>query len=289
VKQKGGRGQLSGDRNSLARTLSISTLFCLWIGFVSSLHAQETGAGNAATVNPAANRFRINNRIVTDDDRVTNSTTIFFDGLVYDFVDPNGQATVYDKANALLTVLDPSSRLQMRISVSDLEKDVEKKKEACRTSDDYFLNYLASPHFEEQSYDPQSGILIFRSDWVEYRFETVPLSDPVVAGLYYDYCQKSTLLNIRNSGASSPLIRMVINPVLEQYRRFPTKVALTLYPRGKILIATRSIVAESTHTFVRRLQYGDEQKIGQIKQYQKVFRMISPDDYYREVIAAKPQ
>ena len=284
---------MSGDRNSFAQALSASA-FCLLIvpcliGFVSSSRAQEPETGKAATADPAANCFRINNRIVTDDDRVTNSTTIFFDGLVYDFVDPNGQATVYDKANALLTVLDPSSRLQMRISVSDLEKDVEKKKEACRKSDNYFLNYLARPHFEEQSYDPLSGILIFRSDWVEYRFETVPLSDPVVAGLYYDYCQKSTLLNIRHSGASSPLIRAVINPVLEQYRRFPTKVALTLYPKGKILIATHSVMAESTHTFVRRLQYGDEQKIEQIKQYKKLFRMVSADDYYREVIAAKPQ
>jgi hypothetical protein len=75
----------------------------------------------------------------------------------------------------------------------------------------------------------------------------------------------------------------VLNPVLEQNQRFPGKVRMTLYPRGKIILSGVVIQAESTHTFVRRLQSTDEARVQKANRFREVFREVSLDDYLREV------
>jgi hypothetical protein len=227
-------------------------------------------------------RFRIDNRLIVED-AIIKSVTIFYDGRVYDFIGDHGQITIYDKDAGTLTLLDPSCRLKAVVTTETLADDFERRKETFRTGNSPLQNYLAEPYFEETAYESESGLMHFRSPWVEYRFETVTLNDPVVSQTYYDYCRQLTLLNIRTSGLPSPMIRHVLNPILEQNRRFPGKVNMTLYPRGKVILSGIAIQAESTHTFVRRLQSTDEAKVEQADRFREVFRGVSLDDYFREV------
>ncbi|MCL2117693.1 MAG: hypothetical protein FWH27_04605 [Planctomycetaceae bacterium] len=231
--------------------------------------------------NAAHRRFRIDNRLIAGD-KVTKSVTIFYDGLVYDCIGDYGQITIYDKAAGTLTLLDPSCRLKAVVTTGMLAEDFERCRGVFRKSDNAFQNYLADPFFEENAYETESGLLYFRSPWVEYRFETVTLDDPVVSEAYYDFCRQFTLLNIRTSGSPTPMIRNELNPVLEQNQRFPGKVGMTLYPRGKVIISSRAIHAESTHTFVRRLQPPDEERVEQANRYRRQFHEVSLDDYLRE-------
>lgn len=229
-----------------------------------------------------ARRFRIDNRLFANE-QVLNSVTIFYDDWVCDFIGDNGQITIYDRKAGTITLLDPSCRLRTQVTIESLAQDFEQRKEAFRKSDDPFRNYLAQPYFEDNVYEAESGLMVFRSPWVEYRFETVALNDPVVSELYYDYCKQLTLMNIRASGAPSPMIRNELNSILEKNKRFPGKVGMTLYPQGKIILAKVVLQTELTHTFVRRLQPTDEAKIEQAKQYDKRFREVSLDDYIRIV------
>ena len=232
--------------------------------------------------NGTACRFRIDNRLLTGD-RIVKSVTIFSDGMVYDCIGDYGQITIYDKAAGTLTLLDPSCRLKTVVTSQSLAEDFERRKETFRKSDNPFQNYLAEPYFEENAYEGESGLMYFRSPWVEYRFETVSLNDPVVSEAYYDYCRQFTLLNIRTGSSPTPILRKELNPILEQNRRFAGKVHLTLYPRGKVIISGVVIHAESTHSFVRRLQSPDEGKMEQANRYRALFQEVSLDDYLREV------
>jgi hypothetical protein len=85
----------------------------------------------------------------------------------------------------------------------------------------------------------------------------------------------------------SPMIRAVLNSVLEQHQRFPGKVSMTLYPKGKVILAGSVLQVETTHTFVRRLQAADENRVRQAKKFQELFRELSPDNYLREVNSVK--
>jgi hypothetical protein len=232
--------------------------------------------------NGVSHRFRIDNRVVTEE-TIVKGVTIYYDGLVYDFLDDHGQMTIYDKTAGTFILLDPSCRLKTVVTTGTLAEDFEQRRETYRKSDSPFQNYLADPFFEESSYEEQSGLMFFRSPWVVYRFETVTLNDPVVSEAYYDFCRQFTLLNIRTSGLPSPMIRKELNPAIEQNQRFPGKVNMTLYPKGKVIIAQRAIHAESTHTFVRRLQSTDEAKVEQANRYRERFREVPLDDYLREV------
>ena len=227
-------------------------------------------------------RFRIDNRLVIGD-HVVKSVTIFADDLVYDCIGDYGQITIYDKAAGTFTLLDPSCRLKTTVSSESLAEDFARRKEVFRESDNPFQNYLAEPYFEENAYEGESGLMYFRSPWVEYRFETVSLNDPAVSEAYYDFSRQFTLLNIRTSGLPTPMLRNELNPILEQNRRFPGKVHLTLYPRGKVIVSGLAIHVETTHTFVRRLQSPDEVKVEQANRYRERFREVSLDDYLREV------
>ena len=227
-------------------------------------------------------RFRIENRLVIEDSLV-KGVTIFFDGLVYDFLGEHGQITIYDQEAGTLTLLDPSCHLKAVVTTETLVGDFERRKEEFRNSNDPLQNYLADPYFEETVYESASGLMYFRSPWIEYRLETVALNDPEVSEAYYDFCRQLTLLNIRCSGLPSPMIRHLLNPVLEENRRFPGRVKMTLYPKGKVILSQRAILAESTHTFVRRLQSTDQAKVEQANKYRKLFRQIPLDDYLREV------
>ena len=227
-------------------------------------------------------RFRIDNCLVVGD-KVTKSVTIFYDGLVYDCIGDYGQITIYDKTAGTLLLLDPSSRLKTLVTAENLAEDFMRRREVFRKSDNPFLNYLADPFFEENAYEGNSGLMYFCSPWVEYRFETVTLNDPIVSEAYYDFCQQFTLLNIRTNGSPTPMIRHELNPVIAQNQRFPGKVNMTLYPQGKVIISRRAIHAETTHTFVRRLQSPDEARVEQANRYRNQFREVSLDDYLREV------
>jgi len=248
-----------------------------------SSHATGTGLyDDDEPQSGASRRFSIENRLISGG-KVVRSITIFFDDKIYDFIDNYGQMTIYDQTAGTFILLDPSCRMKTGVTTEKLAEDFMRCKEVFRKSDNPFQNYLAEPYFEEKSFEGESGLMCFRSPWIEYRFETVTLDDPVISEVYYDYCRQLTLLNIRTSGFPTPMIRNELNPILEKNRRFPGKVAMTFYPRGRIILSRSAIHAESTHTFGRRLHPSDEARIVEAERYREQFREVSLDDYLREV------
>jgi len=259
---------------------SFAVVLCSWtVGFFLLVTAML--CADDAQQGGTFRRFRVDNRLVAGD-TIVKSVTLFYDGRVYDFLGEHGQITIYDQAAGTFALLDPSCRVKVVVTTEMLAEDFERRKEAFHNSSNPLENYLAEPYFEETGYESESGLMYFRSPWIAYRFETVTLNDPAVSQAYYDYCRQLTLLNIRAGGFPTPMIRHVLNPVLEQNRRFPGKVNMTFYPRGKVILTTIVIQAESTHTFVRRLQSTDEAKVEQADRYREVFREVSLDDYLRE-------
>ena len=232
--------------------------------------------------NDGRSRFCIDNRLIIGD-KAVKSLTIFYDGRVYDFIGDHGQITIYDKAAGMLTLLDPSCRLKTTVTTENLAEDFIHHREALRKSDNPFHNYLAEPFFEENAFEAESGLMYFRSPWIEYRFETVPLVDPVVSEVYYDFCRQFTLLNIRTGSSPTSMIRNALNPILEQHQRFPGKINMTIYPRGKVILSRMAVHAEATHTFVWRLQSPDETKVKQANRCRELFREVPLDNYLREV------
>jgi len=251
--------------------LAIGVSFCVVVVSANDAHANDDCC-----------RFRIDNHLIIGD-KAVKSLTIFYDGRVYDFIGDHGQITIYDKTAGMFTLLDPSCRLKATVTTETLAEDFLRRREAFRKSDDPFQNYLVEPFFEKNDYEAESGLMYFRSPWVEYRFETVTLADPTVSETYYDFCRQFTLLNVRTGSSPTSMIRNELNPILEQNRRFPGKVSITLYPRGKVILSWYAVHAESTHTFVRRLQSPDKMKVEQADRYRELFLEVPLNDYLREV------
>jgi len=231
----------------------------------------------------SAQDFRIENKISFGNKTIDN-LTIFKGGIVYDFIKLNGEITILDKKNEEIKILEPTLRIQTSLTLADLKQQVDELHTSFQVSSNPFLNFIARPVFDESAYEPESGLMVFRSLWLDYEFTTKVFDDDEIAREYYDSSLWFSRLNVRVSPAAvSALVRAGLNQTLEQNKRFPEKVTVKLYPKGKNVLSSTTIQADSTHVISKRLSESDNALIAQAQQYMQSFLALPFEKYQQEV------
>ncbi|MGL4942316.1 MAG: hypothetical protein ACRC46_03900 [Thermoguttaceae bacterium] len=212
------------------------------------------------------------------------SQMIFIDGVVYNFIDPHGEITVYDPAHDTFAVIDPELRLQTRIAVGSLCESIEKTRESLVKHSVPLVAFAASPVFRE-SLDLDSGVMKLTSELFDYEIETMPVSDAAIVTEYYDAADKFCYLNFRlQPGPHSLkyLVRLAVNRSLREAKRLPKKIVLDFYPKEKKLLA-KAEHHESRHEIFSRVSDTDRQRLDQAQQMMRTFKQIPFDEYQTEV------
>src|SRR5262245_51704172 len=137
-----------------------------WRPFVRTLITSTFTAFVLLAVAPAAmgEGFRIETKVFVGDEKLPASatTTLFLNGVVYDFLTDPEQIAVFRKPGGgkpgRFILLDPEHRTRTELSTDQLAGAMNKLKTWAAKQKDPFLQFAANPQFEE-SFDRDSGKL----------------------------------------------------------------------------------------------------------------------------------
>jgi hypothetical protein len=241
-----------------------------WLGGLASLRSVR------------AEQFRVENKIFLGDDKEprAESTTIFYENVVYDYLLKPAEVTVFDRDHGRFVLLDLNRRVKSEIATERVREFSERLKQWACDQSDTLLKFLANPKFDV-AYDETTGELTYSSSWMTYRLMTGDAASEVVARQYAEfsdwYGQLNTMLN---PGTRPPFARMAVNAGLEARQRIPREVTLTF--RKENLLARR-IVVRSEHQLVRQLVQSDRDRIAQTDQFIAIFSPLGFDEYQKKM------
>ncbi len=224
--------------------------------------------------------FRVENQVYLGSEKTpqVQSTTIFLDGVVYDYLENPREITVFHEARGRFIFLDPVRRVRSELSTEDLESLVRRLKDWAGNQPDKFLRFLAAPEFEA-SVDEKTGDRVFQSTWLTYRVSTVQTADAKIAHQYASFSDWYGRLNTRiNPGSRPPFARMLVNAELDREQLFPERVHLTLRPKGNAVLS-KKITLRSEHKLVRQLVESDRRRVAQTDQYMAIFKPVAFEEY----------
>ncbi len=249
-----------------------------------SLLAGMIGAALAApavAVLPDTDGFRIDNSVYAGNDREPSvrTTTLFLDGVVYDFMEQPQEAIVLEKEAGRFTLLNMNRRVRTELSVEEVVGLNRGMRERAATHENPFVRFLADPEFEER-FDLASGALTLDSPWITYKIEMINVDDPTIAEVYRDfadmYCQVNTMLN---PSASPPFARMQVNAALAERHAIPAAIHLTIRPK-RSFPPTR-FTLRSEHELVRSVGQPDLDRVAQTREFMSIFKLVSFEEYRR--------
>ncbi|MBO7726268.1 MAG: hypothetical protein J6S40_07330 [Thermoguttaceae bacterium] len=274
---------MNGLRNLFLFLSALPIFFAL----AAALPADDSAVAEQDEV-AVLNQFRIDNvmtiRKEGDEDGVrVVTTTLFGKGMVIDFIGDNDEVIIYNRKTKTFVLLDPIHRVQTELALSEIDQFLDNLRAIVSEKKDAHSQFLLHPDFEISRSD-ESGELSFSSKWYEYLVSTRSFDDPELSEAYFEFIDVYTKLNLYlNPGNYTPMARMVVNGVLAREKRFPAKIRLTLYPKGKGLFAKPDIIT-SDHKIIRRLSEEDLGRIVRASHFSEQFPKQTFGNYYKTAI-----
>ena len=235
------------------------------------------GAATAA----CADDFRIENEVFLGNEKEprAESTTIFQDGVVYDYLKQPPEVTVFDKTHGRFILLDTVRRVKTELTAGEVEDFIRRLKQRASQQKDPFIQFMANPSLQ-QRFDEGSGELVFDSDWINYRLLTTGAKSQAMSRQYRDFCDGYCLLNtMLNPGARPPFARLQINEALERREMLPREVHLTLRPKRGF--RPRRINIRSEHRLRSRLVESDRRRVAQTKEFIAIYQSLSFEEFLK--------
>lgn len=225
--------------------------------------------------------FRVENRVFVGYDsqpRVV-STTIFQNGLVYDYLEEPAEVTVFDPDHGRFVLLNESRRVRTEIGLDEMKAFVKRLQQWALGHEDEYMRFLANPAFEADE-DASNEKLVFNSRWMSYRLRMSPdAASPTIVQQYRRFCDAYAQLNtLITPGARLPFPRMFVNRAIEAEGRLPREVTLVLTPSGSSFAARRTTI-RSEHRLVERLVESDRQRLAQTREFMSIFQPVKFGEY----------
>ena len=245
--------------------------------------AAVLSAAAVSTGIAAGEDFRIENKVFVADEKEARieSTTIFHGGVVYDYLVDPAEVTVFDKDHGRFVLLDMTRRIKTELTTERVASFTQDLKRWTEDQSDPFRKFLGDPHFEEE-FDADAGQLTFASPWMTYRLTTVDVESEALSRQYREFCDWHCRLNtLLNPGASPPFARMLVNAALDQRRRFPRQVELTIRPKEGLL--AKRVTFRSEHLLTRQLVESDRKRVAQTDQLMAMYSAVVFQEYQRKM------
>jgi hypothetical protein len=230
-----------------------------------------------------AEGFRIETKIFVGDEEqpVSENTTLFLDGVVYDFLNSPPQTAVFRKPAGnkpgRFILLNADDRTRTELSTAQLEGAMEKLRNWATRQRDPFLRFAAEPQFEE-TYQPETGKLVLASHVESYTVATAPAEHPEAVAEYREFLDWYTRLNTLLSASPPPGPRLRLNEALARHKAVPLTVELSRAGEKD------SIRAE--HTFTWRLSQEDMKRIDDVRASLASYRAVANEQYLRATLPA---
>ena len=210
--------------------------------------------------------FRVESKVFAGDEKetISENTTLFHGGKIYDFLAKPTEITVYDLPRSRILLLSPSRGLQTELTVESLQEFSAKLQEWSASQADPLLKFSARPQFEQQL-NESTREASFNSQLVTYRVVTQKAKSEEIAHQYRQFCDLSGRLNgLVNPGGLPPFPRLEVNRALDESRQLPEEVHLNIASRR---FGGKPLTARSEHHFYWRVLEADQARIAETAEY----------------------
>jgi len=227
----------------------------------------------------AGEDFRVDNKVFFGSERetVSQSTTIFHDGLVYDYLRKPAEVIVFETASGRFVLLDTARRIRAELTTEAVTSFTQRLQESAMEQQDPFIRFRAAPQFEEQ-FDAASGQLTLSSPWMTYRLMLEGGVGKEIATQYRTfsdwYARVNTLLQ---PGAMPAEARLLVNAALWKYQSIAKEVHLTIIP--KKTFPPKKVELRSEHHLIREVAETDLDRMAQTRQFMEIFKPVSFEQY----------
>jgi hypothetical protein len=228
--------------------------------------------------------FRVDNVVFVGDDKepVSQSTTIFQDGVVYDCMKAPLETVVFDKLSGRFVLLNLKLRTRSELTTAHLAAFIDRLQIVAAKSKDPLMRFLAEPKFEER-FNETTGELTFNSPLVTYQLMLSPERDPNIAGQYQEFCDYYARLNtLLAPGSRPPFGRLAVNAALAPRQATASRVTLTI-DTGRGGKQKRDTV-RSEHRVVRPLEPADLDRVAKTKELMNSLKLVSFEDYRKPML-----
>jgi len=231
----------------------------------------------------AAEDFRVSNKVFSGSQKkpLSQSTTIFLDGVVYDYLDEPDEVIVYDKADGRFVLLDMARKVRAEVTTKEVVALTERLQQLAGSQADPFVRFLAAPKFTER-YDRDTRELTLSSPWLTYRLVLADAVSRAVSQQYREFSDWYARLNtILSPGSKPPAARLAVNEALAKRKATASEVRLTLTPKRGF--PPKRVEIRSEHQLVPQVAESDMVRVGQTRQFMDIFQPVSFQQY-REMV-----
>jgi len=224
----------------------------------------------------AADDFRIETKVYSGKGKspVSQNTTLFEAGFVYDYLSEPERVTVFDQARGRFILLDPVRKLKAEVRTEEVRQFAEKFKEVAEKSSRPFMRFAADPDFAVDF--SQSGELKLSSPHINYELKTVPANTPEAAGQFREFSDWYARFNAMSApGSTPPFARLAVNEELAKRGLIPTEVQLTIAAAG----GSKAVSLRSEHHVSWRLLPRDHKKITEAGHQLATFKPVDFDKF----------
>ena len=176
-----------------------------------------------------ADDFRIETKVFSGKSKIplSQNTTLFYAGHVYDYLSDPDRIAVFDKLHGRFILLDPKRKVKSEVATDDVLSFAEKFHASAAQSSNAFMKFAADPDFNVRF--TQEGELTLSSEHMTYQLLTIP-ADTVEAGRQYrEFSDWYARFNaMTHPGSTPPFARLCVNEELADRGLVPTEVQLTI-------------------------------------------------------------
>jgi hypothetical protein len=222
--------------------------------------------------------FRIETAIYVGDEEqpASEATTLFLDGVVYDFLSKPEQTAVFRKPTGgkpgRFILLEPQQRIRTELSTEQIAGAMVKLRTWAARQSDPFLQFAADPHFEE-SFETKTGQLVLASHLENYTVATTRVERAHALAEYREFLDWYAQLNTLLSAGPPPEPRLRLNAALARHEVVPVKVELTRSGEKEPVRAE--------HKFTWRLSDVDVQRIDDVRASLASYRAVPNEEFLR--------
>ena len=223
-----------------------------------------------------AKSFRIETKVYRGNDKepVSETITLFQNGVVYDFLTEPAQIAVFRKPMAdqagRLVLLDTKLQRRVELTTDQIGQALLKLQKWAARQQDPTLRFTADPHFEG-TFTPETGELVLESHMQTYRLKTTPAKDSEALAEYRGFLDWYTRLNAFMVSHTPPQPRLHVNAALSKYKVFPLVVELS-----RAGIDTN---LKAKHDFTWRLSQQDRARIDKAHEAMSSYRKVSNQEW----------
>jgi hypothetical protein len=226
----------------------------------------------------AAEGFRIATKVFVGEEEqpISENTTLFSEGIVYDFLSEPKQTAVFRKPiggkPGRFILLSDKSRVSTEVSTDKLTGAMAKVRAWASRQRDPFLQFAANPEFKE-SFEPDTGKLVLASHLESYSVATSPAERPDAMSEYKEFLDWYAQLNTLLSAGPPPDPRLHLNEALARRKAVPLTVELTRSGEKEPLRAE--------HDFTWRLSQDDMNRIEEVRAALSSYRKVENEEFLR--------